>query len=130
MGTKTITLKVPSNVSKKDIEKFIKELELEQRFKRTDEFNFFVKDDNIKRKILEVAEFVENYIKKKYPNVKFEIVLDYDGIDDDILIWIEFEKTSFEEGKEIIKDVDKKVDKKFLDLPSCFIILPHWRDNT
>jgi hypothetical protein len=101
---------------------------MEKRFKMTDEFNFFVKDET-KRKILEVAEFVENYIKKKHPKVKFEIVLDYDGIDDDVVMWVEFERTSFKKGMEIVKDADKKVNKKFPDLPLCFItILAHWRD--
>jgi hypothetical protein len=129
MGTKTITLKVPSNVSKKDIEKFVKGLELEKRFKKTNEFNFFVKDDKIKRKILEVAEFVENYIKKKHPKVKFEIVLDYDGIDEDIVMDVVFEKTSFEKGMEIVKDVRKRIRDKFIKLPLPITILASWGDN-
>ena len=104
---------------------------MEKRFKKTDEFNFFVKDAGIKRKILEVAEFVEDYIKKKYPKVKFEIILDYDGIDDNVVMRVEFEKIPFKKGKEIVKDADKKVDKKFPNLPLCFItILPHWRDGS
>ena len=57
MGTKTITLKVSSNVSKimKNSLRFGVG-KMEKRFKKTDEFNFFVKDDKIKRKILEVAK--------------------------------------------------------------------------
>ena len=129
MGTMTITLKVSSNVSKKDIEKFVKGLELERRFKKTDEFNFSIKDDKIKRKILEVAEFVENYIKKKYPKVKFKIVLDYDGIDEDIVMDVVFEKTSFKKGREIVKDVRKRIRDKFIKLPLPITILASWGDN-
>jgi hypothetical protein len=129
MGTMTITLKVSSNVSKKDIEKFVKGLELEKRFKKTDEFNFSIKDDKIKRKILEVAEFVENYIKKKYPKVKFKIVLDYDGIDEDIVMDVVFEKTSFKKGREIVKDVRKRIRDKFIKLPLPITILASWGDN-
>ena len=114
---------------KKDIEKFVKGLELEKRFKKTDEFNFSIKDDKIKRKILEVAEFVENYIKKKYPKVKFKIVLDYDGIDEDIVMDVVFEKTSFKKGREIVKDVRKRIRDKFIKLPLPITILASWGDN-
>ena len=99
---------------------------MEKRFKKTDEFNFFVKDAGIKRKILEVAEFVEDYIKKKYPKVKFEIILDYDGIDEDIIMDIVFEKTPFKKGIEIVKDVRKRIRDKFIKLPLPITILASW----
>ena len=102
---------------------------MEKRFKKTDEFNFFVKDDKIKRKILEVAKFVENYIKKKYPKVRFEIILDYDGIDEDIIIDIVFEKTPFKKGIEIVKDVRKRIRDKFIKLPLPITILASWGNN-
>ena len=102
---------------------------MEKRLKKTDEFNFFVKDDKIKRKILEVAEFVEDYIKKKYPKVKFEIILDYDGIDEDIIMDIVFEKTPFKKGIEIVKDVRKRIRDKFIKLPLPITILASWGDN-
>jgi hydroxylamine reductase (hybrid-cluster protein) len=98
---------------------------MEKRFKKTDEFNFFVKDE-IKRKILEVSEFVESYVKKKYPKVKFEIVLDYDGIDEDIVMDIVFEKTSLEKGMMIVKDVRKRIRDKFIKLPLPITILASW----
>ena len=99
---------------------------MEKRFKKTDEFNFFVKDDKIKRKILEVAKFVEEYIKKKYPKVKFEIILDYDGIDDDVVMRVEFEKIPFKKGMEIVKDVRKRIRDKFIKLPLPITILASW----
>jgi hypothetical protein len=99
---------------------------MEKRLKKTDEFNFFVKDDKIKRKILEVAEFVEGHIKKKYPKVKFEIILDYDGIDEDIIMDIVFEKTPFKKGIEIVKDVRKRIRDKFIKLPLPITILASW----
>jgi len=50
------------------------------KFKHTENFKLFVKDENWKMKVYKIAEFVKNYLKKKYPNEKFEIVLDYDGL--------------------------------------------------
>ncbi|WP_153232538.1 hypothetical protein [Methanocaldococcus vulcanius] len=108
---KTITLRVPSNIPKKKIEEFIKKLELEEKFKKTEEFKLFVKDEDWKMKIYKIAEFVENYLKKKYPNEKFEIVLDYDGIDDKVVIRVVFKKKLDKRKLKDIKFVEKLVDK-------------------
>ena len=79
MPTKTITLKVPSNIPKKKIIEAIKRLELEEKYKKTENFKLFVKDEDFKMKIYKIAEFVEKYLKKKYPKEEFEIILEQSG---------------------------------------------------
>jgi hypothetical protein len=98
MPTKTITLKVPSNISKKKIEEAIKRLELEEKYKKTDNFKLFVKDEDFKMKIYKIAKFVEKYLKKKYPKEEFEIVLDYDGIDEKVIVEVMFKKNWIREN--------------------------------
>jgi hypothetical protein len=125
MPTKTITLKVPSNISKKKIEEAIKRLELEEKYKKTDNFKLFVKDEDFKMKIYKIAEFVEKYLKKKYPKEEFEIVLDYDGIDERAVIRIVFKKKlkmvknaekEIDEINEIIDNVSLRCHEKFNEL--------------
>ena len=59
MPTKTITLKVPSNIPKKKIIEAIKRLELEEKYKKTDNFKLFVKDEDFKMKIYKIADVDE-----------------------------------------------------------------------
>jgi len=133
MPTKTITLKVPSNISKKKIEEAIKKLELEEKYKKTENFKLFVKDEDLKMKIYKIAEFVEDYLKKKYSDEEFEIVLDYDGIDDKVVVEIVFKKkldkrelkdikVIIRKLKEIIFDAWRKVDEKYPDMRGFLIV--------
>ena len=133
MPTKTITLKVPSNISKKKIEEAIKRLELEEKYKKTDNFKLFVKDEDFKMKIYKIAEFVEKYLKKKYPKEEFEIILDYDGIDEKVIVEVVFKKKLDKRKlkdiklvirniKEVIFDAWKEVHKKFPDMDGVLII--------
>jgi len=133
MPTKTITLKVPSNIPKKKIIEAIKRLELEEKYKKTDNFKLFVKDEDLKIKIYKIAEFVEKYLKKKYPKEEFEIILDYDGIDEKVIVEVVFKKKLDKRKlkdiklvirniKEVIFDAWKEVHKKFPDMDGVLII--------
>ena len=55
--------------------------------------------------------------------------MDYDGIDEDIIMDIVFEKTPFKKGMEIVKDVRKRIRDKFIKLPLPITILASWGDN-
>jgi hypothetical protein len=134
MPTKTITLRVPSNIPKKKIEEFIKKLELEEKYKKTEEFKLFVKDEDWRMKIYKIAEFVENYLKKKYPDEKFEIVLDYDGIDDRAVIRVVFERGDVKDVNarikrvhDMIDDVRLKCHEKFFDLMFHVLVTHDWK---
>ena len=122
MPTKTITLKVPSNISKKKIEEAIKRLELEEKYKKTDNFKLFVKDEDLKIKIYKIAEFVEKYLKKKYPKEEFEIVLDYDGIDEHTVIRFRANKLSPNDIVNLLKELNSKVSKKY----NLDVIISYW----
>ena len=114
MPTKTITLKVPSNIPKKKIIEAIKRLELEEKYKKTDNFKLFVKDEDLKIKIYKIAEFVENYLKKHYPKVKFKLSLEYDDSDNEISISVIFKsKISAKDAISIIDKVNEAVRKSF-----------------
>ena len=134
MPTKTITLKVPSNISKKKIEEVIKKLELEGRYKKTEDFKLFVRDEDWKMKVYKIAEFVENYLKKKYPGEKFEIVLGYDGVDDRVIIRVVFERGEVKDVNakikrvhDMIDDVRLKCHEKFFDSMFHVLVTHDWK---
>ena len=122
MPTKTITLKVPSNIPKKKIIEAIKRLELEEKYKKTDNFKLFVKDEDLKIKIYKIAEFVEKYLKKKYPKEEFEIILDYDGIDEHTVIRFRANKLSPNDIVNLLKELNSKVSKKY----NLDVIISYW----
>ncbi|ADC69833.1 conserved hypothetical protein [Methanocaldococcus sp. FS406-22] len=73
---------------------------------QTDNFKLFVKDEDFKMKIYKIAEFVEKYLKKKYPKEEFKIILDYDGIDERAVIRIVFKKKL-----KMTKNTEKEIDR-------------------
>jgi hypothetical protein len=72
--------------------------------------SFNLLNDYDKKRALKIAEFVENYLKKHYPKVKFKIRLEYDDFEDEIIVCVNFKtKLSSEDRLKIIEEVSDAV---------------------
>ena len=107
-----ITIELPEGVSKEEI---LKEIENLIRLKKYEiDRGFSLLNDYDKKRALKIAEFVENYLKKHYPKVKFKIRLEYDDFEDEINVRIIFKsKLSSEERLKILDELDKAVIENF-----------------
>lgn len=99
-----ITVEIPNNVSGKEI---LKEIETLVKLKKYDtNIGFDFLNDYDKKRALKIAEFVENYLKKNYPKVKFNLSLEYDDSDDEIVIGINYSsKLSTDERLKIVDEI-------------------------
>ena len=76
--------------------------------------SFNLLNDYDKKRALKIAEFVENYLKKHYPKVKFKIRLEYDDFEDEINVRIIFKsKLSSDEWIKILNEIDEAIIKNF-----------------
>ena len=107
-----ITIELPEGVSKEEI---LKEIENLIRLKKYEvDRGFSLLNDYDKKRALKIAEFVENYLKKHYPKVKFKIRLEYDDFEDEINVRIIFKsKLSSEERLKILDELDEAIIKNF-----------------
>jgi DNA gyrase/topoisomerase IV subunit A len=107
-----ITIELPEGVSKEEI---LKEIENLIRLKKYEiDRGFSLLNDYDKKRALKIAEFVENYLKKHYPKIKFKIRLEYDDFEDEINVRIIFKsKLSSEERLKILDELDKAVIENF-----------------
>ena len=107
-----ITIELPEGVSKEEI---LKEIENLIRLKKYEiDRGFSLLNDYDKKRALKIAEFVENYLKKHYPKVKFKIRLEYDDFEDEINVRIIFKsKLSSDEWIEILNEIDEAIIKNF-----------------
>ncbi len=105
-----ITVELPNNVSGKEI---LKEIETLVKLKKYDtNIGFDFLNDYDKKRTLKIAEFVENYLKKNYPKVKFKLSLEYDDSDDEIVIGINYSsKLSTDERLKIVDEIRDAVRK-------------------
>ena len=103
-----ITIELPEGVSKEEI---LKEIENLIRLKKYEvDMSFNLLNDYDKKRALKIAEFVENYLKKHYPKVKFKIRLEYDDFEDEIIVCVNFKtKLSSEDRLKIIEEVSDAV---------------------
>ena len=103
-----ITIELPEGVSKEEI---LKEIENLIRLKKYEvDRSFSLLNDYDKKRALKIAEFVENYLKKHYPKVKFKIRLEYDDFEDEIIVCVNFKtKLSSEDRLKIIEEVSDAV---------------------
>ena len=107
-----ITVEIPNNVSGKEILKEIETLVKLKKYNTDIGFDFL--NDYDKKRALKIAEFVENYLKKHYPKVKFKLSLEYDDSDNEISISVIFEsKISAKDAISIIDKVNEAVRKSF-----------------
>ena len=107
-----ITIELPEGVSKEEI---LKEIENLIRLKKYEiDRGFSLLNDYDKKRALKIAEFVENYLKKHYPKVKFKIRLEYDDFEDEINVRIIFKsKLSGDEWIKILNEIDEAIIKNF-----------------
>ena len=107
-----ITIELPEGVSKEEI---LKEIENLIRLKKYEiDRGFSLLNDYDKKRALKIAEFVENYLKKHYPKVKFKIRLEYDDFEDEINVRIIFKsKLSSDEWIKILNEIDEAIIKNF-----------------
>jgi disulfide oxidoreductase YuzD len=107
-----ITIELPEGVSKEEI---LKEIENLIRLKKYEvDRGFTLLNDYDKKRALKIAEFVENYLKKHYPKVKFKIRLEYDDFEDEINVRIIFKsKLSSDEWIKILNEIDEAIIKNF-----------------
>ena len=107
-----ITIELQEGVSKEEI---LKEIENLIRLKKYEiDRGFSLLNDYDKKRALKIAEFVENYLKKHYPKVKFKIRLEYDDFEDEINVRIIFKsKLSSEERLKILDELDEAIIKNF-----------------
>ncbi|ADC70487.1 conserved hypothetical protein [Methanocaldococcus sp. FS406-22] len=107
-----ITIELPEGVSKEEILKEIKNLIRLKKYEVDRGFNLL--NDYDKRRALKIAEFVENYLKKHYPKIKFKIRLEYDDFEDEINVRIIFKsKLSSDEWIKILNEIDEAIIKNF-----------------
>ena len=103
-----ITIELPEGVSKEEILKEIENLIRLKKYEVDRGFNLL--NDYDKKRALKIAEFVENYLKKHYPKVKFKIRLEYDDFEDEIIVCVNFKTTlSSEDRLKIIEEVSDAV---------------------
>ena len=103
-----ITIELPEGVSKEEILKEIENLIRLKKYEVDRGFNLL--NDYDKKRALKIAEFVENYLKKHYPKVKFKIRLEYDDFEDEIIVCVNFKtKLSSEDRLKIIEEVSDAV---------------------
>ena len=107
-----ITIELPEGVSKEEILKEIENLIRLKKYEVDRGFNLL--NDYDKKRALKIAEFVENYLKKHYPKVKFKIRLEYDDFEDEINVRIIFKsKLSSDEWIKILNEIDEAIIKSF-----------------
>ena len=107
-----ITIELPEGVSKEEILKEIENLIRLKKYEVDRGFNLL--NDYDKKRALKIAEFVENYLKKHYPKVKFKIRLEYDDFEDEINVRIIFKsKLSSDEWIKILNEIDEAIIKNF-----------------
>ncbi len=111
MPTK-ITIELPTGVSKEEVLKEIEDLIKLKKYEVNEGFKLL--NDYDKKRALKIAEFVENYLKKHYPKVRFKIGLEYDDFEDEINVRIIFKsKMSSDERLKILDEIDKAIFKNF-----------------
>jgi len=111
MPTK-ITIELPTGISKEEVLKEIGDLIKLKKYEVNEGFKLL--NDYDKKRALKIAEFVENYLKKHYPKVKFKIGLEYDDFEDEINVKIIFKsKLSSDERLKILDEIDKAIFKNF-----------------
>ncbi|ACX72904.1 conserved hypothetical protein [Methanocaldococcus vulcanius M7] len=111
MPTK-ITVELPAGISKEEVLKEIEDLIKLKKYEVNEGFKLL--NDYDKKRALKIAEFVENYLKKHYPKVRFKIGLEYDDFEKEITICVYYlSKLSSDDRLRIIEEVSDAIRKEF-----------------
>ncbi|NPA63142.1 MAG: hypothetical protein GXN95_06290 [Methanococci archaeon] len=111
MPTK-ITVELPAGISKEEVLKEIEDLIKLKKYEVNEGFKLL--NDYDKKRALKIAEFVENYLKKHYPKVRFKIGLEYGDFEKEITICVYYlSKLSSDDRLRIIEEVSDAIRKEF-----------------
>jgi len=107
-----ITVELPAGISKEEVLKEIEDLIKLKKYEVNEGFKLL--NDYDKKRALKIAEFVENYLKKHYPKVRFKIGLEYDDFEKEITICVYYlSKLSSDDRLRIIEEVSDAIRKEF-----------------